>query len=387
MIESPALFAATILLLAGLFPAIAARWPIRVFDVAPPIVLSYAVTTALAVAGLWKASPDIGHVQSMALEHLTPALVFTLVARCDLRAIAGLGPRVMIAFATATLSVMAGMLVAWTVWRPWLSPDGWKACAAVAAGWVGGTANLVAVSRAIDTSPELVSQALITDTICYTCWVLVLFGTVPLAGRFNAWMRASPLEVRTAATSPDPGAPMTPGVALVWLGLGLAAGVAATAIARHLPSDGVISTKAWTLLVVTGMAAVAALTPLRKLAGAAAVSDSLLAVVVVTMASQGSLNGLARAPVFILAGLTTLLVHALAMLGAARAFRLDLASCAIASLANIGGVGSAPLVAAAHAPRLAPIGVVLGLLGYFVGSAAGLVIADILPRIGLGGSP
>ena len=92
MIESPSLFAAVLLLVAGLFPALAARVPLRLFEVVPPIVLSYVVATALAVAGCWRASPEIVAVQDIILTSLMPPLVFALVVRCDLRAVAALGP-------------------------------------------------------------------------------------------------------------------------------------------------------------------------------------------------------------------------------------------------------------------------------------------------------
>jgi uncharacterized membrane protein len=231
-------------------------------------------------------------------------------------------------------------------------------------------------------------MALITDTVCYTIWVLTLFGTVPLASRFNAWMGAAAISP-TAATDDDAVAastPTAPGDVLLWLALGLLAGAGAQAMAAHLPTGGVLSAKSWTLLLVTLAGILAALTPLRRLPGADAVAAALLAVVVVTMASQGSFAGMAQAPVFILAGLTALAVHALAMVLAARVFRLDLALCGIASLANVGGVGSAPLLAAAHAPALAPLGVLLALLGYVVGTAAGLALARVLVAIGLGGA-
>jgi uncharacterized membrane protein len=110
----------------------------------------------------------------------------------------------------------------------------------------------------------------------------------------------------------------------------------------------------------------------------------LLAVVVVTMASAASLDGLTRAPAFVAAGATVLAIHAALMVAAARLFRLDLALCGIASLANVGGVGSAPVLAAAHAPALAPVGVLLGLLGYVVGTPVGLALAALLPRLGGG---
>jgi uncharacterized membrane protein len=73
------------------------------------------------------------------------------------------------------------------------------------------------------------------------------------------------------------------------------------------------------------------------------------------------------------------------MIAAARLLRLDLGLCSVASLANVGGVGSAPILAAAHGRELVPVGILLGLFGYVVGTAAGLGLAALLPALGSGG--
>jgi len=382
MVESPVVYAAVVLLLAGVFPAVAARFPARIFEVLPPIVLSYAASTALAMAGCWHAGEGIDGVRSAILTHLLPALVFLMLVRCDLRAVAALGPRVLGAAACSTLSIIAGIVAAWLLWRPWLTADGWQVLAALGATWVGGTANLVAVSRAIDSPADAVSLALVADTVCYTGWVLALFASVPLAGRFNRWAGA----VDSAAAVAAPAVPRTqrfvPGDAAVWIGGGLLAGVAAAQVAAMLPTLGVLTPTSWTLLLVTAAGAVAASTPVARLPGSDAVASVLLAILVVTMASSTSLEGLTRAPAFVAAGATVLAIHAALMAMAARLFRLDLALCGVASLANVGGVGSAPVLAAAHAPALAPVGVLLGLLGYVVGTPVGLALAAFLPRLG-----
>jgi len=168
MVESPVVYAAVVLLLAGVFPAVAARYPARLFEVLPPIVLAYAASTALAMAGCWRAAPGIDGVRTAILAHLLPALVFLMLVRCDLRAVAALGPRVLGAAACSTLSIIAGVIVAWLLWRPWLTADGWQVLASLGATWIGGTANLVAVSRAIDSPADTVSLALVADTVCYT---------------------------------------------------------------------------------------------------------------------------------------------------------------------------------------------------------------------------
>lgn len=385
MIESPVVYAAVVLLLAGVFPAVAARFPARLFEILPPIVLSYAASTALAMAGCWRAAPGIDGVRTAILAHLLPALVFLMLVRCDLRAVAALGPRVLAAAACSTLSIIVGVVGAWLLWRPWLTADGWQVLASLGATWIGGTANLVAVSRAIDAPADTVSLALVADTVCYTGWVLVLFASVPLAGRFNAW--AGALDSATVVASPAvPRAErFVPADAAVWLGSGLLVGAAAAAVAGLLPAFGVLTPTSWTLLIVTAAGAIAASTPLARLPGSDAVGSVLLAIVVVTMASSASLDGLTRAPAFVAAGATILAIHATLMVAAARLFRLDLALCGVASLANVGGVGSAPVLAAAHAPSLAPVGVLLGLLGYVVGTPVGLCLAALLPRLGGGG--
>lgn len=386
MTDSPAAFAAILLVLAGLLPAVAARFPSRVFEVLPPIVLSYAASTALALAGCWRPGPGITAVREAILGRLLPAMVFLMLVRCDLRAVAALGPRVLLAAACSTLSILAGVVAAWLAWRAWLPPDGWQVLASLGATWIGGTANLVAVSRAIGASPDTVAPALVTDTVCYTVWVLVLFTSVPLAARFNRWAGAADSAAGSATTVPPAGT-FVPADALVWLGGGLLVGVVAAAAADRLPPVGVLTAGSWTLLLATAAGCAAGLTPLARLPGSDGVAGGLLALVVVTLASQADLAGLWRAPAFVAAGLTILALHAAAMVLAARLFGLDLALCGIASLANVGGVGSAPVLAAAHAASLAPAGVLLALLGYVVGTPAGLGLAALLPALDRWGGP
>lgn len=381
MIESPAAFLAALLLLAGLFPVVAARWPLRLFEVLPPIVLAYVAATALAVAGFWGGHADVQATQKQVMALALPALMFLLLVRCDLRAILALGPRVLLAFGCATLSIAVGFIVAALVFRGVLPVDAWKPLAAVAGGWVGGTANLVAVSQAIDTPPELLGFALLTDALCYSVWVLLLFASVPLAARFNAWAKARGSAEAVADMALEAEAATTPGHALLWLGLALAVSLAARAVATSLPENGAVNGTTWTLMLVSAAGVLAALTPLRRLPGAEGCGSALLAVVVVTLASQGSFEGLAAAPWFVLAGFTVLVVHAALMLGAARLFKLDLALCGVASLANIGGVASAPLLAAMHAKALAPLGVLLALLGYLLGTGVGLGLAALLSAL------
>jgi uncharacterized membrane protein len=62
-------------------------------------------------------------------------------------------------------------------------------------------------------------------------------------------------------------------------------------------------------------------------------------------------------------------------------FHFDMFLCGISSLAHIGGVAAAPLLAASYSRSLVPVGVLLALLGYVIGTGYGLVVARVLAAI------
>jgi uncharacterized membrane protein len=383
MIESPLGFVASVLVLAAAFPLLASRWKTRLFDVMPPIVVAYAATMLLAVGGLWGQATAVEETRSQLLAAFVPALVFLLLVPCDLRAVTRVGPRLLLAFAVATGTILAGFVAAGLLWGAWLPANAWQVLACVAGGWVGGTANLVAVADGLSVPADAVGLAVVTDTVCYFSWILMLFSAAPAAAAFNRWTGGQPPAIEVGVELQNASATGAKGVApqLIWLGAGIVMGQAAAAAARLLPATDYLSTSSWKILIATAGGLAIAQTPLRRMPGSAAMASAVLFVVVVTMATQATLTGLASAPVFVAAGFTVLAFHAAGMAAAARLLGLDLASCSVASLANIGGVGSAPLMAALHAPALAPVAVLLALLGYLVGLPAGLAVAAVLRQL------
>ena len=92
MIETVWSYVAVMLLAAGLFPSLESRFRWRIFAVLPPIVLTYLLVMALAVAGLWSATPEVQATQRAVTALILPALLFLLMVNCDLRAILAVGP-------------------------------------------------------------------------------------------------------------------------------------------------------------------------------------------------------------------------------------------------------------------------------------------------------
>lgn len=374
-------YLALMLLVAGAFPMLERRTGWRVFKVMPPIVMTYLLVTALAVAGAWEINADIQAAQKTLIAQLIPALLFLLMVNCDLRAIFALGPRVLAVFACTSISLFIAFVSTFVLFRGVLpAGDGWQPLAALSGSWVGGTANMIAVKQAIGMPDSLLAFSLLTDALCYSMWVVVLFSVARLAPAFNRWTRArSSADLPIAAARPS--AATTPDRVLIWLGLALLTGTVSAWLAAWLPTSSMITATTWTILLATIAGLVVAHTPLARFPGAGAVSGALLISVVAVLASQSNFEGIAAAPLYLLCGVSIIAIHAVLLVMAARLFHFDLYLCGISSLAHIGGVAATPVLAASYAPVLVPVGVLLALLGYILGTGYGLVMATVLSSL------
>ena len=382
MIQTVWPYLALMLLCAGLFPTLERRFGWRVFQLLPPIVLTYLLVTALAVSGLWQVNEAIRGAQSTLIGRLVPALLFLLMINCDLRAIYRLGPRVLGVFFCTSLCLFIAFLVTFMLYRSWLTGDAWQPLAALSGSWVGGSANMIAVKQAIGMSDSLLAMSLLTDALGYSMWVVVLFSVAPLAPAFNRWTRALS-SADLGVSELQAAAPATPDCVLIWLGLALLVAAGSAWLATLLPTSSMISATTWTILLATGFGLVAAHTPLARYPGAGSISSALLISVVAVLASQSNFEGIGEAPLYLLCGLTIIAIHAGLLILAARLFHFDLYLCGIASLAHIGGVAATPLLAASYSRSLVPVGILLALLGYILGTGFGLLVASILSRLAL----
>ena len=384
MIETVWPYLAMMLLAAGLFPSLeqALRW--RLFSVLPPIVLTYLFVTALAVGGLWTSTPEIQSAQKALTAQLLPALLFLLMVTCDLRAILAVGPRVLGVFLCAMASILLAIVLVYLLFRDALPADGWKMFAALSATWTGGSANLVAVKQSIGLSESSLPPVLLADAIVYSTWVVILFAGAALAPAFNRWARADG-RMPPVLANPLAATGATPGGVLMWLGLAVLVGLGCARIATLMPVSMMLTVNSWTVLLATVAGLLVARTPLARVPGTAGLASALLAILVAVLASQSNFQGMSAAPLFVLCGFCALVLHVALLALAARVFRFDMQLSGVSSLAQIGGLATAPVLAAMYSPVLVPIAVLLTMLGLVMGTGVGLLMASVLSSLAPGG--
>lgn len=139
----------------------------------------------------------------------------------------------------------------------------------------------------------------------------------------------------------------------------------------------------WVIIVATTIGMVLSFTRARKLEnyGASNMGSILLYVLVATIGMKMDIKALLDNPVFFLVGVVWILIHIILMLGVAKIIKAPFFYVAVASQANIGGAASAPVVAAAFNKYLAPVGVLLAVLGYAVGTYGGYICGLLMQYV------
>ena len=83
-------------------------------------------------------------------------------------------------------------------------------------------------------------------------------------------------------------------------------------------------------------------------------------------------------PLLIILGMVWMLIHVIILFAVAKIIKAPFFFIAVGSKANIGGAASAPVVAGAFNPSLAPVGALLAILGYVIGTFGALISAIMM---------
>lgn len=357
------------------------------FNFAPPIVLIYLGLMLLCTLKVWDLSATSAVYKSVKNPVLY-AMLFLMLLRCDLKKIAKLGPKMLIGFFAATLSIGLGFIVSYAIFHQWLGEGSWKALGALCGSWMGGGGNMLAIQAAIGVDEATMAYALVMDSICTTLYVMFLLWAIGEHKKFNAWTKADTSVIDGVGTALEEEAKANT-KPLVWQNiiLLLGAGLLVSALSMELGTPlnklmPVFDSSTWTVLVVTVLGILFALTPFGKIKGTEEISNVMLYIVIALIASRADLSAVGNAPIWLLAGFVILVIHVVIMIILAKVLKMDIFTCCVASLANIGGTATAPVLAGAYSTALVPVGIIMALLGYVIGTGGGLIVANIMSLFG-----
>ncbi|MEX2513696.1 MAG: DUF819 family protein [Cyclobacteriaceae bacterium] len=364
----------------------------KFYRVVPTILLCYFLPALLNTFGIISGSES--QLYFMASRYMLPASLVLLTLSIDIKGILKLGPKAIIMFFTGTFGIILGGPVALyfvsMVYPEALGGSGaeetWRGLATIAGSWIGGSANQTAMLEVFGASPILFSQMIAVDVIVANIWMAFLLYWAANPEFIDKKLKSDTSalgELREKVENYRKGIMKIPTLADTMAILGLAfvvTGVAhffgnlwANGIAENYPGlkqYSLDSSFFWIIIIATTGGLLLSFTRCRRLegAGASRIGSVLLYILVATIGMQMDLRALLDNPVFFLIGIVWMLVHVFFMLLVAYLIKAPFFYVAIGSQANVGGAASAPIVASAFHPALAPVGVLLAVLGYGVGT-------------------
>ncbi len=368
----------------------------------PAILLCYFLPSLLTTFGV--IDSEESRVYFVASRYLLPAALVLLCLNINIQGIINLGSKALILFLTGTFGIVIGGPIALLI-LSWLSPESvggsgpdavWRGMTTVAGSWIGGGANQAAMKEIYQVGDELFSAMVAVDVIVANVWMAVLLTLSGNAKQIDArigadtsavtelQVKVEAMEKKMARVSTAPDLIMITAIAFGVTGAAhFFADFLAPWFAASFPQTARLSFTSqffWLVILATTGGIALSFTRARQYegAGASKVGTVFIYMLVAAIGTHMDITAITRYPMLFVLGGIWMLVHATLMLTMCRLIKAPLFYMAVGSQANVGGAASAPVVAAAFHPSLAPVGVLLAVLGYALGTYAAWFCGQVL---------
>ncbi len=371
--------------------ALPSRFWKRFYTFFPALLLCYFLPSLLNTFGLVNAEES--RLYFVASRYLLPASLVLLTMATDFKKVLQLGPKALAMFLTGTVGIVIGGPAA--IWIMSLlapevvaghGPDAvWRGMTTIAGSWIGGGANQAAMKEVFSVGDHVFSMMVTVDIIVANIWMAVLLVLAARAKKIDDKIGADTSAIEALRESVEkfqaehariPSLTDLMLIAAVAFGVvGLAhalADITAGFFANRpgMENSTMASQFFWLVVFSTTGGLILSMTRAHNLeaAGASKVGSAFIYVLVATIGLKMDITAIMDNPGIFLVGLIWMSIHALLLLTMAWLLKAPVFFMAVGSQANVGGAASAPVVASAFHPSLAPVGALLAVLGYALGT-------------------
>ena len=376
------------------------RWT-TFYTFVPALLLCYLLPSLMNSFGLISSSES--NLWPVAKNYFLPACLVLMTLSIDLKAIMGLGPKALIMFFTATAGIVLGGPVAILI-VSLFSPETvggeginavWRGFATLAGSWIGGGANQTAMLEVYGYNPDRYAAMVAIDVVVANIWMAFLLYGAGNPQPIDKWLKAdtsaidklkNTMEAYTAETERRSSlVDLMLITTVAFGGVGMSHLVAQGATNFFVQFDALKDTILgngffWIVVTATTIGMSLSFTRFRNLegAGASKIGTVFIFLLVAVIGTRMDVFQIADAPLLFLVGIIWMAVHVSLLIVVAKLIHAPFFFVAVGSKANVGGAASAPVVAAAFHPALAPVGVLLAVLGYALGTYGAIISAELM---------
>lgn len=377
----------------------------KFYTYVPALLVCYFLPSLLKAIGL--IDPSESRLYFIASRYLLPASLVLLTISVDLKEIMKLGSKAVIMFVTGTVGIMIGgpiTILIFSQFAPELvggvAPNEvWRGMTTIAGSWIGGGANQATMKEVFQVNDELFSTMVTVDVIVGNVWLGVLIIGVAFTKIIDNKLKADASAIENLKQKmADYQASISKTPNLTDLMKVLMVGFACTGFA-HFGSDlivpilsenfpsleqySLLSGFFWLVVVATTLGVILSFTKLRELegVGASRLGRAFVYILVATIGMNMDILAIFQNPGYFLLGITWILFHIALLAIVAKLIKAPYFFIAVGSTANVGGAASAPVIATEFHPSLAPVGVLMAVLGYVLGTYGAYICGLLMQAV------
>lgn len=374
----------------------------RLYGFIPPLLFCYLIPGILNSFSIIDGNKS--ELYSFSTKYLLPAALILLTSTANLKAIFGLGSKALITFFAGTVGIIIGGPIAFAIvgafsdsFREVALQDGyWKGLVTITGSWIGGSSSQLAIKEIYGCSEELFIIILVIDALIANMWTGVLFYGAGISSKIDKWLKADVSSIEEVkATILKYKETRDKPADLNDITFILAVGFGGTAFAHALSTlifnillphkewllnhglEPFSSQFLWLILISTTLGIALSFTKIRKMEklGSTDFATLFIYFLIMTIGMRLDLFSIGANMGLLAVTIIWMLIHIIIMLVTAKIIRAPFFFVAVGSQANIGGVATAPAVASAFHPSLAPLGVLLAVLSHVIGTYGGIISA------------
>lgn len=373
----------------------------------PGLLLCYFLPSIFNSLGI--ISGAYSNLYFVSSRYLLPASLILLCISIDFKGIINLGPKSVIMFLAATLGIVLGGPVALLV-TSYIAPgivsaspeELWRGLSTIAGSWIGGGANQTAMKEIFEVDDNLFASMIVVDVVVANIWMGFLLYGASISKRVDKWLKADSSmidDLQKRVEDYQASVAKIPTTTDLFMMLGVAFGGVALAhwgadvigpwMRKHYDSlqayglDSLASGFFWLIVISTTLGLLMSFTKARKLEGVGASKwgSVFIYVLVATIGMKMDLGEIYKNLGLFAIGIIWMMIHVSVLLITAKIIRAPFFFVAVGSQANVGGAASAPVVASAFSPALAPVGALMAVMGYALGTYGALICALLMRTV------
>lgn len=247
------------------------------------------------------------------------------------------------------------------LYADFMSAELWKGLVPIVGSWIGGSTSQLVLKEVVDCSEELFVSVLVLDNILVNIWTIFMFQMIKRSDQINRWLQLPTAKPPLSSYAENDTKESSSATLAV---------IALVAVCFFIIDISFLSKVV--ILSIIGLS-LGNLVSFWDHKIVLKMGGLLILIIMAILGLKLNFNALEIPTMLILISVIWLVLHYIGMMLIAYYLKIHAAWIPIASMANLGGISTAPAVTAAYEKQWMPHAIVLSILSMVSGTAWGLL--------------